>query len=527
MTEEMLEALLQIFLERGQNIVDEYLIRMGQQIQEIGELIPSEVNRLVQLQKMNANLDAIKKDIALLAERSVADVEEIFVAAAEVDARFVAQNFGTAYNAAILTKPGLVQVLKAQFNVTAGEMANLSRTTIVSKPYRTLIDKAIQAVQSGLEDYNTAIRRAVRETAEIGLLVEIGETGTYETRVGYGGKYTRRLDSAVRQNVLDGIRSLSNDIRAELGKEFGADGIELSAHRLCAPDHLPYQGKQYSNEEFAEIQAKLKRPFFMWNCKHSLHPILLGISEPAYSEEELKSYKDNSEEHIEIDGVSKTRYEWSQEQRRVETAIRRQKDVGIAAQASGDNVLRREAQTNINALTEYYKKIGEKSGLAADFSRTRVEGFKEMGKRELEKTATEELSSIAVASPKFLNKNDRLYTNAQRIKPISGYEDVVVHADKYGFVFKDANDTESNVSVTEFAQMLRKSGTYHGGTIRLIACESAAEGAITAQKLADCLGVEVLAPDDLVYVNEKGEMHIGDPLTNTGNWVRIKPKGTQ
>lgn len=140
-------------------------------------------------------------------------------------------------------------------------------------------------------------------------------------------------------------------------------------------------------KEFERLQNRLDRPFGMWNCRHNWHYIIMGVSEPAYTDEELRQYRDNSNELITIDGVKKTRYEWSQEQRRVETAIRRQKDVGVAAQASGDNVLRREAQTNINALTEYYKKISEKSGLATDFSRTRVEGFKEMGKRELQKAA--------------------------------------------------------------------------------------------------------------------------------------------
>lgn len=140
-------------------------------------------------------------------------------------------------------------------------------------------------------------------------------------------------------------------------------------------------------KEFERLQNRLDRPFGMWNCRHNWHYIIMGVSEPAYTDEELRQYRDNSNELITIDGVTKTRYQWTQEQRRVETAIRRQKDVGVAAQASGDNVLRREAQTNINALTEYYKKISEKSGLATDFSRTRVEGFKEMGKRELQKAA--------------------------------------------------------------------------------------------------------------------------------------------
>lgn len=384
MTERQLNELLAIFLSRTQSVVEEYLIRMGEQIQEIGELIPSAINRLVQLQRMNANLDAIKREIARLAEISAEDLMRIFEAAMEADARFVAKTFGNEFKPSILKKPELIRILKAQLKVTLGDMFNLSQTTIMADAYRNAIDKAIQAVQMGIEDYNTAVRRALREAAETGVMVEIPGTGVYEKRAGYTGKYSRRLDSAVRQNVLDGVRSLNTAVMDQLAEEFGADGWEISAHALCAEDHLPYQGGQYSMEAFDEIQSKLKRKFFEWNCKHSKHPIILGISEPAYSEEELESYRRNSNEKIEIDGRTMTRYQWTQEQRRTETAIRRQKDVGIAAMAAGDSELRRDAQRRINALMDHYRKISEKAGIRTDYTRTRVEGFKEMTKRQMD-----------------------------------------------------------------------------------------------------------------------------------------------
>ncbi|MCI6290502.1 MAG: phage minor capsid protein, partial [Clostridiales bacterium] len=183
-----------------------------------------------------------------------------------------------------------------------------------------------------MTDYASAIRGALREAGNGGLSVQ------------YPSGLTRRLDSNLRQNVLDGVRSLNNDILDQLGNEYGADGVELSAHALCAEDHLPYQGRQFSRKAFERLQASLPRPIGMWNCKHTIFPVVLGVSEPAHTPEELAAYARNSREAIEIDGRVKTRYEWTQEQRRTETAIRRQKDVANLAKASGDDVLRREAQ---------------------------------------------------------------------------------------------------------------------------------------------------------------------------------------
>lgn len=382
-TDKQLDQLLEIFLQRVQSVNEEYLIRMGEQIKDIGELIPSAVNRLVQFKRMNANLDAVKREIARLAEISAEDMEKVLIKAMETDARFVARTFGNEYKPSILENPMLVQILWAQLNVTLGEFANLSRTTISSEAYKSAVDKAISAAQSGVEDYNKAVRRALTEAAEAGIRTQIGHTGAHELRVGYGGKYTRRLDSAVRMNVLDGIRSLSNDVLWQLGEEFGADGVEISAHATCAEDHLPYQGRQYSLAAFEALQEKLDRPFGLWNCRHSMHPILLGVSEPAYSEEELEDFKRRSTEKITIDGVTKTRYQWTQEQRKIETAVRRQKDVAICAKASGDTKLRRRANDTINALYERYEKISEQAGLSKSFVRLRVDGYKPMSKREL------------------------------------------------------------------------------------------------------------------------------------------------
>ena len=383
--ENSLEELLEIFLERTQGVVEEYLIRMGDQIREIGELIPGSVNRLVQLKKMNANLDAVKREIARLAEISTEDLQRVFEAAAKNDARFVADRFGNEFRESILENEPLKRILRAQLDVTLGEMANLSRTTIRSEEYRNAIDKAVQAAQMGVDDYNSAIRRALGEAAEAGLRVEIGKSGAYEKRVSYGGGYSRRLDSAVRQNVLDGIRSLNNEVLRQVGEEYGADGVELSAHMLCAEDHLPYQGRQFTNEKFAELQEELDRPFGMWNCKHTIFPILVGISEPTYTEEELEEFRKNSSERIEIDGVTKTRYQWTQEQRRIETAVRRQKDVAIAAKAAGDAVQRRKSQDVINALMDRYDKVTEAAGLHIQYGRMRVDGFKAVSQKELKK----------------------------------------------------------------------------------------------------------------------------------------------
>ena len=367
LSERQLEALLKVFNARMQRVNDQYLQLMGEHLKMIGELTPSDVHRLTQLQQMRGNMRQIKRSIAKAAEASMEDVEKAFEAAAESNERFMRAYYQEAAEAPIKGQmqrsKSLERILKAQLRVTEQEMRNLSRTTVVTEAYRNAVDVAVQAVQSGLVDYKGAIRSAMTAAGKNGL------------RVQYASGMTRRLDSAMRQNVLDGVRTLNNDVLQQLGKEYGADGVEISAHALCAEDHLPYQGRQFTLKQFESIQAQLDRPFGMWNCKHTIFPIILGVSAQALDNDTLKQYRDLSTEQMTIDGKTMSRYEWSQEQRRIETAVRMQKDVATLAKASGDMKAVRAAQANIDKLMEYYDKISEGSGIKQEYGRMAVTGF--------------------------------------------------------------------------------------------------------------------------------------------------------
>ena len=338
---------------------------MGNHLRDIGTISASDVNRLVELKRLNYNMEQIKRQIAAAASVPLSDVEAAFEAVAESDLRFAYRVFGSDHAPAIKANAPLERILKAQARITQQTLSNLSQTTLLSDGYKNAVDVAVQTVQSGITDYNSAIRRAMKAAAKEGLRVQYPNSGI-----------SRRLDSAIRMNVLDGVRAINQDIMRQVGKEFGADGVEISAHALCAEDHIPYQGHQYSNKDFNHLQnTTLDRPIGMWNCRHTWHPILMDISPPRYTDAELAEYKRNSRERIEIDGITKSRYEWTQEQRRIETAIRYQKDIAVAARASGDMVARRECAYMIRELDKYYQLISNEAGLIIRPDKMRVSGF--------------------------------------------------------------------------------------------------------------------------------------------------------
>ena len=415
LSERQLEEILQVFRHRAQAVTEEYLIRMGQHLRDIGTLSGSDINRLVELKRMNYNMEQIKRQIAKAAEVPLSEVETIFRQVAESDLRFASKIFGADHTPAIKDNPALERILKAQAKITKQALANLSQTTILSDGYKNAVDVAVQTAQAGVSDYNSAIRRAMKAAARDGLRVQYPNSGL-----------TRRLDSAVRMNVLDGIRAINQDIMRQVGKEFGADGVEISAHAMCAEDHLPYQGKQMSNKEFNRLQNTiLDRPLGMWNCRHTWHPILMGISPPAHTPEELAEYKRNSREMITIDGLTKSRYEWTQEQRRIETAIRYQKDIAVAAKASGDMVARRECAYMIRELDKYYGKITNAAGLLQKRERMRVDGFSAVKPTDELKNAAERAKIAIEQKRDWLQKGYDTAVEKGDLSALTGFEHYV------------------------------------------------------------------------------------------------------
>lgn len=233
----------------------------------------------------------------------------------------------------------------------------------IAKAYRAHVDNAIRAIKSGDDVYQNAISKAVNDLASYGL------------RVRYESGATRELYAAVRTNVMDGYRTTMDGIRSTQGREFGADGVEVTAHGMCAPDHQPYQGRQYSKRDFDKLNATLERPLVTGaNCHHSTFPVLLGVSSDKYTDKELQAIADRSNQEITFAGVggqpiTMTRYDATQYQRKVEGAIRQN---NMAARLADSASASTDAKRKARELTAYYKAMSKDSGLTTRIERTQA-----------------------------------------------------------------------------------------------------------------------------------------------------------
>ena len=232
-------------------------------------------------------------------------------------------------------------------------------------------------------------------------LKEIGGGGikvifpsTYISKDGIEKNRVMRADSAIRMQMKDALRTLHNEMQQDLGKEFESDGVEISVHLNPAPDHEMVQGRQFSNKQFENFQndktatsydgieflpehdGRDRRSIGQYNCYHYVFSIVLGVSKPAYTNEQLTKIIENGHKKIKFDGKEYTMYEATQLQRKLELEIRKAKDEQIMGRSSDNEKLINESQQRINQLTDKYKKLAKASKLPIKENRMRVSGYK-------------------------------------------------------------------------------------------------------------------------------------------------------
>lgn len=374
--DELIENIIAPISDIYQEVNSKVLSIITNRIKEIGKMTPTDAARLSILLK-NQDLKQIETILSEATDLSIKQIDSIVTESAAYNDDLSAELFKARNISAnsFRSNSSLLAIVEQAKKSMVDDVVRLSNTTAfvlngkvtdIGKTYNYAVNRAVFETQQGLFDFDTSMRSVVRELVNSGIRTVDFESG-----------YSRRLDSQVRMNLSDGVRILNANYRETQGNEFGADGIELSAHAIAAPDHSPYQGKQYSKGEFDRLQSSLERPFFTMNCKHSSFPIILGISKPAYSDRELAEIRQNSDELVKYTlpsgkTVSRPRYEATQDQRLQELKLRKLKDMKNQLETLGDDVGVKEYSKRIKEETDKYKKMSSQMGISPKMERARV-----------------------------------------------------------------------------------------------------------------------------------------------------------
>jgi len=250
--------------------------------------------------------------------------------------------------------------------------------------YVESVDNAYMKVVSGAFDYNTAIKQSVQELANKGI--------TLKDKLGRNVQ----LEVAVRRNVLSGIHETANNINRDIEEDLGCNGYEVTAHIGARPTHAEEQGKQFAiNSKEAQeynvgLWSEVESLWSEYNCRHTYFGIILGISEPIYSNKELKDFKNAT---VTLNGKKVPYYEATQKQRQLENAIRKQKRTVQTLEKANQNSVLQEAK--LAQLQRQYTKFCKETGLEKDYARLEVAKDITLKEKNLNyKDITNEFSTI-------------------------------------------------------------------------------------------------------------------------------------
>lgn len=393
-----IESVIQPFVERQERLNEFVIQQIARSVKTVGSLSKEDVRRLTKLLKIGANAQLVTKEIANALNTQEKAVKQAIKEVARVTYKDAKPFYDYRHKKQIPFEKNtrLQKSVQAVGEQTANTFKNLSNSKAVgflvrdmkhpaglkfynvTDTYQSVIDEAVQAVQSGVLSFDTAMRRTLRQLNESGLRRAYWDTGV-----------TRRLDSVVRMNILSGVRQINQKVQQQIATEINADGIELSAHSFSAPDHEPIQGRIFTKDNFNRMQSEMsfedidgnkypamRRPIGEWNCKHFTQAIVIGAHKPTWSADDLQELIDaNKAGYTTPSGKHLTMYECAQMQRKYETSIRYAKEGVIMARNAGNTPLMEEYQAKLADLNKQYRQFSKDCGLRVQRNRTYVPNF--------------------------------------------------------------------------------------------------------------------------------------------------------
>ena len=227
-----------------QKIIERMMIRLGRGEEYL--LTATDKWQIEVLQEAGYLLEDIQKELADKTKKQVKEIQEAMedagVQALQWDDK-IYQDAGLS-PVPLLQSPALMRIMQRNYEATAGEWRNFTRTTAneAQRFFINQMDNAYNMVVSGAVSYTEAVRDVINEVSEVGM------------KVNYPSGYKMSIESATMMIVRTGISQAAAEVSLERMKEMDWDIILVSSHLGARVgdggknpgNHSWWQGKFYS-----------------------------------------------------------------------------------------------------------------------------------------------------------------------------------------------------------------------------------------------------------------------------------------
>ena len=253
--------------------------------------------------------------------------------------------------------PTITDILDA-YQRQARSHLNLTNSSLldqVGQTYRNIVDRVVADLISGLKSPQQALRGAVRQLANRGLIALVDSRGRNWSLEGYVGMILRTMSTKI-----------ANEMQEARFDEWGVDLVEVSSHMGARPLCAPYQGRIYSrtgrNPNYPSLyeDTSYGQPagLFGINCRHVQYPYFPGISRRTYkpypAEENARAYK------------------LQQAQRRYERGVRAAKMEQRLLSQLGDTEGAKQAAQKVRQRQERLRRFVNENDLTRRYDREQI-----------------------------------------------------------------------------------------------------------------------------------------------------------
>lgn len=343
------------------------------------ELTPTSVYKIGRLYKLGKSKSAIKSIVQNTLDLSNSEIKNIFSGVIESgynEAESVFKEQGKEFIPYAENEP-LQQFVRAVQAQTQGECKNITQSmgfakrqpdgslgfTPAADYYQETLDKAVTEIASGASDYNTVLEKTVTEMTNSGLRT-----------VDYASGHSNRVTVAARRAVTTGLNQVVGKINEENAEKLGTNYFEVSWHSGARPTHQVWQGRVYSKEELESVCGLgTVTGLCGANCYHSYSPFTPGITPRTYTDEQLDKMNEEENKPVEYNCKKYTKYEATQRQRRLETAMRAQRQkIKLLEEGGADEQAIINARARYVKTSDEYVNFSKSVGLSQQWDRVTV-----------------------------------------------------------------------------------------------------------------------------------------------------------
>lgn len=378
-------AMEQLYRSLQLNIMSDLTERLKANGEEITSAADWQINRLYELGVSKDEIDSLIQSTLNVSDDEIDRIYDEVVKSGYARNEELYTSKGKEYIPYAENKQ-LQQLVKAVKDQTKSEYRNITGSlgfavrnadntvsfTPLAKFYQDTLDNGLMQIASGAVDYNTVLKKAVKAMTDSGLRT-----------VDYASGWSNRVDVAVRRALMTGFNQVVAKVNEDNAEQLGTEYFEVSYHRGARPTHQVWQGRVYSKKELETVCGLgTVTGLCGANCYHSYSPFMKGIDKPTYSDEELDRMNEEENTPKEYNGKQYTAYEAQQRQRRLETAMRADRQqIELLTQGGADDDTITGAKAKYFQRQDEYVKFSKAMNLPQQWERITVDGKNALGSK--------------------------------------------------------------------------------------------------------------------------------------------------